>query len=99
MFYTKIMERIGVRELNQNTSRYLARVKAGETLEVTEHGRTIAKLVPAQREASVLERLVATGEAEPPTADLSSLATLPPLEPDGIDVAAELAASREEERW
>lgn len=99
MFYTSSMERVGVRELNQYTSRYLARVKAGETLEVTEHGRAIAKLVPVQRGASVLERLVATGEAEPPTADPSSLAGLPPVEPDGIDVAAELSAAREEERW
>ena len=32
------MERIGVRELRQHASRYLDRVKAGETVEVTERG-------------------------------------------------------------
>ena len=40
------MERIGVRELRQHASRYLQRVKAGETVEVTERGHLIALLVP-----------------------------------------------------
>jgi len=38
---------VGVRELRQNLSRYLDRVKAGEDLLVTEHGREVARLVPA----------------------------------------------------
>ncbi len=33
------------RELRQHASRYLERVKAGETVEVTERGRLIALLV------------------------------------------------------
>lgn len=40
------MERIGVRELRQHATRYLSRVKAGETVEVTERGRLVALLVP-----------------------------------------------------
>jgi antitoxin (DNA-binding transcriptional repressor) of toxin-antitoxin stability system len=36
-----------VRELRQNLSRYLDRVKAGESLVVTEHGREVARLVPS----------------------------------------------------
>ena len=40
------MLRIGVRELRQNASRYLARVKAGETVEVTERGVLVARLMP-----------------------------------------------------
>jgi len=43
------MERIGVRELRQHASRYLARVRLGETLEVTERGRPVARLVPSLR--------------------------------------------------
>jgi prevent-host-death family protein len=39
---------VGVRELSHHTSRYLARVKAGQSLEVTEHGRVIAVIAPAQ---------------------------------------------------
>ena len=38
--------RVGVRELRQNLSVYLRRVEAGETLEVTHHGRVVAELAP-----------------------------------------------------
>lgn len=38
--------KVGMRELSHHTSRYVARVKSGETLEITEHGRVIARLVP-----------------------------------------------------
>lgn len=38
--------KIGVRELSHHTSRYLARVKAGETLDVTERGTVIATISP-----------------------------------------------------
>lgn len=41
------MSPVGVRELSHHTSRYLARVKAGQSLEVTEHGRVIALITPA----------------------------------------------------
>jgi prevent-host-death family protein len=39
-------ETIGVRELRQYASTYLARVKAGESITVTERGKPIARLVP-----------------------------------------------------
>lgn len=45
------MERIGVRELRQHASRYLARIAAGESLEVTDRGRPIARLVPVPDDA------------------------------------------------
>jgi prevent-host-death family protein len=38
---------VGVRELRQNLSKYLQRVKAGEDLLVTERGEVVARLVPA----------------------------------------------------
>jgi prevent-host-death family protein len=41
------MTEVGVRELRQNLSRYLERVKAGESLVVTERGREVARLVPS----------------------------------------------------
>ncbi len=37
---------VAVRELRQNLSRYLDRVKAGEALVVTERGREVARLIP-----------------------------------------------------
>ena len=41
------MDRIGVRELRQQASAILRRVAAGETVEVTDRGRTVAVLVRA----------------------------------------------------
>jgi prevent-host-death family protein len=59
---------IGVRELRQNLSRYLLRVKAGEPLAVTERGRVIARLVPAgpglDRYSELSERFGATAPRE-----------------------------------
>jgi prevent-host-death family protein len=68
--------RVGVRELRQNLSVYLRRVKEGEALEVTEHGRTVARLVPSVEGGSVFERLIAEGKVTPAA---GSLDDLPPL--------------------
>jgi len=38
--------RAGVRELRQNASKLLDRVEAGESIEITNHGRAVARLVP-----------------------------------------------------
>ena len=59
------MERIGVRELRQHASRYLARVKSGETVEVTERGRLVALLVPPDPARGARERLIADGRLIP----------------------------------
>jgi prevent-host-death family protein len=64
---------VGVRELRQNLSVYLDRVKKGEALTVTEHGAAVAILRPLPRTSSVLERLVAEGRATPPTRSLRDL--------------------------
>lgn len=40
------MKTIGVRELRQYASRYLEEVAAGESIEVTDRGRPVARLVP-----------------------------------------------------
>lgn len=40
---------VGVRELSHHTSRYLAQVKSGRTLTITERGRVVAVLSPAGR--------------------------------------------------
>ncbi len=37
---------IGVRELRQNASRYLEEVAAGESIEITDRGHPVARLVP-----------------------------------------------------
>ena len=48
---THMSATVGVRELRQNLSRYLDRVKAGEDLVVTEHGREVARIVPTSTDA------------------------------------------------
>jgi prevent-host-death family protein len=58
-------ERVGVRELRQNLSVYLERVAEGAVFEVTDRGRPVALLVPLRADASVAERLVASGRARP----------------------------------
>ena len=63
------MEQIGVRELRQNASVYLERVKAGESIEITQRGVPIAVLSPAPG-MSLLDRLIAEGRATPPTGSL-----------------------------
>lgn len=66
--------RVGVRELRQNLSVYLGRVKEGETLTVTEHGRVVATLRPPSQGDTVIDRLIADGRIVPPTAPLSARA-------------------------
>lgn len=64
---------VGIRELRQNLSVYLERVKRGEALTVTEHGQEVAILRPMPRAASAVERLVAEGRARPATRPLRDL--------------------------
>lgn len=58
--------RVGVRELRQNLSVYLDRVKAGETFRVTEHGHPVAIIAPLPESDDILERLIAEGQATRP---------------------------------
>jgi len=77
------MNAVGVRELRQNLSRYLAHVKEGESFIVTERGREVARLTPSGPADSPLARLVAERGATMPRGDLLALAegsTLPPAQ-------------------
>lgn len=78
---------VGLRDLGQNVSRVLARIKRGETLIVTEHGAPIATLSPYQ-EVSSLAELVARGEASPPTGGLPEFLATPLLELDPGEATA-----------
>ena len=55
---------VGVRELRQNLSVYLTRVKQGQALTVTEHGQAVAELRPLPQEDH-LQRLLADGRVAP----------------------------------
>jgi prevent-host-death family protein len=98
VFYALLMERIGIRELNQNTSQVLARVSGGETVEITDRGRPIARLVPVGNERSTLAKLVAAGRAVAPTGG-GRVPPPPKLGDEDVDAAATLVEMRDEERW
>ena len=82
MCYIRAMsESVGVRELRQNLSVYLRRVKAGERLVVTERNLPVAELVPLDADLDPIERMIAEGRLWPPTRSLRDLP--PPLENSG----------------
>jgi antitoxin (DNA-binding transcriptional repressor) of toxin-antitoxin stability system len=57
--------RIGIRELRDTLTATIRRVRQGETLEITHDGVPVAILSPMP--ADRLQRLVAAGDAIPPT--------------------------------
>jgi prevent-host-death family protein len=65
------MESIGVRELRQNASAYLRRVRSGETIVITDRGTPIARIVPIG--PSGWQRLVDEGRLRPAVGDLRDL--------------------------
>jgi prevent-host-death family protein len=68
------MATVGVRELRQNLSRYLDQVKDGASLEVTEHGRVVARLSPAgERVPEAYAALAAERGATLPSSSLTDL--------------------------
>ncbi len=94
MCYMEMIERqVGVRELRQNLSVYLARIARGETLEVTDRGQPVAILAPIRRESSALERLTAAGLVVPAKRDLLDLPR-PRRAPEGFNPARALAEQR-----
>ncbi|MFI5267160.1 MAG: type II toxin-antitoxin system Phd/YefM family antitoxin [Chloroflexota bacterium] len=95
--------RVGIRELRQNLSVYVRRVKDGETLEVTEQNQPVALLTPLPKQPmSVRDRLIAEGRLIPGTGDLMEVLKtikpikLPPGSKSPVDILIEM---REEERY
>ena len=72
------MIRAGIRELRQNASSLIRRVIEGETIEVTDRGRPVARIVPLHGR-SVLDQMIAEGRATPARGDLLDLKPLPPV--------------------
>jgi len=88
------MERVGVRELRQQASAILRRVKAGETVEVTEHGVAVAILM--RYAPTGLARLEAEGRITDAEGDPLDI-PLHPL-PLGARPPSELIEEDREER-
>ena len=54
---------VGMRDLSQRTSKIIALVRAGETVEITDRGKVVARIVPAV--ADRYAQLVAAGVIRP----------------------------------
>ena len=50
---------VGMRELSQRTAKVMALVRAGETVEVTDRGKVVARIVPAVDDR--YDQLIAAG--------------------------------------
>jgi prevent-host-death family protein len=81
--------RMGIRELRDNLTAAVRRVRAGETIEVTSDGEPVALLTPVPRTRR--ERLIAEGRLIPAQRPLLPLPT--PVEPlPGTPTSEEILA-------
>ena len=89
------MRTAGVAEVKASLSEILARVKAGEEVLVTEHGRPIARIVPLSPVAPEvgMEELIRAGVVKAPEGELGEdfWSLERPVDPKGGLLAALLA--------
>lgn len=74
---------VGVRDLRDHLSAYLERVKAGEVITVTEHGRPIARLSRDQPRSDRLLELAAQGRVTLATKPFPRWEDIPHVRYDG----------------
>ena len=96
MYYNRDMSEVPVRELNQNTAGVLARVKAGEPIEITERGTVIARLIPVQEQP--LAEWIGTGKLQPATLTGAAPRPAGPIRTDN-EAGQVLRALRDDERY
>jgi prevent-host-death family protein len=88
------MAQVPIRQLNQDTAGVLARVERGEIVEITNRGRSIARIVPMGSDG--LAELVAAGLVIPPTITGPIPMPTVPVE-DGSEAGELLSSLRDEE--
>jgi prevent-host-death family protein len=91
------METIGLRELNQNPSKAVARVRAGVSLIVTERGKPVLRMIPEANHPRTLQSMIAAGEVKVPT-EHGMPDLIPELASDVESLADLLIADRDKER-
>jgi prevent-host-death family protein len=91
--------RIGIRELRQHASVYVDLAEKGQTVDITNRGRLVARLVPAGDTDSPLERLFAAGVLQPAEdpGNLLDIEPGPPV-PEGQPTASEILQEMREDR-
>jgi prevent-host-death family protein len=91
------VETIGLRELNQNPSKAVARVRAGASIVVTDRGKPVLRMVPETEQPSTLQQMVAAGWARPPVED-GMPELIADLAPEVASLSDVLLADRDRER-
>jgi prevent-host-death family protein len=91
------VETIGLRELNQNPSKAVARVRAGASLVVTDRGKPVLRMVPEIEHPGMLQQMIMDGEVEAPV-DMGMPDVIIELAPEIHSLGDLLIADRERER-
>jgi prevent-host-death family protein len=78
---------VGIRDLKQNASEVMARVKRGDSVVVTDRGRPVGRIVPLS--PSPIEELISAGLLTEPSGSLTEvvervLTADPPVVPSAI---------------
>ena len=60
----KTSTEVGIRDLRDHLSKYVAEVAEGSEIVITDHGRAVARIVPLDGDR-VLDRLIASGSVTP----------------------------------
>jgi prevent-host-death family protein len=96
------MESVTVSELNRQTAKVLDRVKSGESLEISEYGRPVARITPVTPTTGspLLDRLIAQGRAMPAgnTGAISPTPSRDDRDPE-FPLSGALAEMRDDERY
>lgn len=76
---------VGTRQLRNHLSAYLRRVKAGETITITERGKPVGQIVPVQADlSSRLKKMAEAGVIE------WNGQSLPPYQPKAVNRGKQL---------
>ena len=86
MLHWPIVEKIGIRELRQHASEWVAKAKAGKAILITDRGQPVARLVPLTRNENARNNLIDGGQLIPAAAprthfSTDDLVSGPPLTP------------------
>jgi prevent-host-death family protein len=57
------VEKIGIRELRQHASVWVAKAKAGKVILITDRGQPVARLVPMTRNENARNKLIDDGQS------------------------------------
>jgi prevent-host-death family protein len=69
------VERIGIRELRQHASEWVAKAKAGTIIVITDRGQPVARLMPLTRNENARNKVIDDGQLIPSAAPRAHFST------------------------